>query len=392
MNALNQLEQQHDEYRSWRRHMHAHPETAFEEVQTSDYIASLLERWGVEMHRGLARTGVVATIRGKLGTSARSIGLRADFDALNIIEETNVAYRSQHQGKMHACGHDGHTTMLLAATQYLAQTRNFDGVVQVIFQPAEEGGSGGLVMVQEGLFDKFPCDAVFAMHNWPALPEGVFALREGPSAAAADVFVMKLIGKGGHAAFPHMTIDPVLCGAHIVTALQQIVSRNVDPLDSAVISVTRFQAGTASVNVVPEIVELAGSVRSFRPETRQKLEEKIRQISKSVAEGFGARVEIEWTAGYPSVINSSKETEFARQVATDLVGPDKVIQSAPTMSSDDFAYFLQERPGNYLALGTGKTNHDPGLHTPHFDFNDDVIPLGATYWVRLAERWLAPSA
>jgi hippurate hydrolase len=388
MTLLAQLKNQNEEFSTWRRHIHEHPETAFHEVKTSDYVANLLERWGVEVHRGMAKTAVIGIIRGKLGNATRGLGLRADLDALNIHEETNVAHCSKHEGKMHACGHDGHTAMLLAATKHLAETRHFDGIVYAIFQPAEEGGGGGNIMVQEGFFQKFPCDAVFGMHNWPWLPAGTFAISEGSMSAAADTFEVKVIGKGGHAAMPHATIDPIVCGAQIVSALQHIVSRNVDPADNAVISVCKFHAGTESLNVVPESIELGGTVRTLRPETRKKVEERLREVVTSIADAFGARVEFKWNAGYPSVVNSPKETEFARQVAIDIVGKDHVLPFTPTMGGEDFAYFLQASPGAYIVISSGKTDNDPGLHSPHFDFNDDILPIGAAYWVRMAERWL----
>lgn len=388
MSVLEKLQAQNDEFSTWRRHIHQHPETAFEEVLTSDYVARLLEEWGVETHRGMAKTAVVGVIRGKKGTSRRAVGLRADLDALNILEETNVKHCSTHEGKMHACGHDGHTAMLLAATKHLAETRDFDGTVYAIFQPAEEGGGGGNVMVQEGFFDKFPCEAVFGMHNWPWLPAGTFAICEGPMTASTDSFKVKITGKGGHAAFPHTTIDSILCASQMVSAIQHIVSRTVDPADSAVISVCKFQAGTKSLNVVPESAEIGGTVRTFKPEMRKYLEEKLRHVVKSVADAFGAQVDIDWEAGYPSVVNSAKETDFAREVAKEVVGEDKVLPFTPTMGGEDFAYFLQASPGAYIALGQGKTDKDPGLHSPHYDFNDEVLPVGAAYWVRLAETWL----
>jgi amidohydrolase len=388
MSVLKNLQSQNDEFKSWRQHIHQHPETAFEEVNTSDYVAKLLEGWGVEIHRGMAKTAVVGIIKGKNGSSKRGLGLRADLDALNILEETNCKHSSKISGKMHACGHDGHTAMLLAATKHLAETRDFDGTVYAIFQPAEEGGGGGNVMVQEGFFDKFPCEAVFGMHNWPWQPEGTFAICEGPMTASTDTFRVTVQGKGGHAAFPHTTIDPIVCGAQIVSAIQHIVSRTVDPADSAVISVCKFHAGTESLNVVPDTVELGGTVRAFKAETRKMLEDKLRHVVKSVADAFGAQVEVTWKSGYPSVVNSTAETEFARKVAADVVGKDKVLPFTPTMGGEDFAYFLQASPGAYIALGAGKTANDPGLHNPHYDFNDDVLPVGAAYWVRMAETWL----
>ncbi len=388
MSVLAKLKDQNTEFSKWRRHIHAHPETAFEEVNTSGYVAKLLESWGIAVHRGMAKTAVIGVIKGKLGNSKKTVGLRADLDALNILEETNVAHCSTHRGKMHACGHDGHTAMLLAAAKYLAEERNFDGTVHVIFQPAEEHGGGGNVMVQEGFFKEFPCDAIFGMHNWPYLPEGVFAICEGAMTASTDEFKVKVTGKGGHAAFPHTTIDPVLCGAQIVTALQHIVSRTVDPAQTAVVSITKFEAGTESLNVIPETAVIGGTIRTTYPDLRKKLENRLRHTAKSVAEAFGATVEIEWWAGYPSVVNTAKETEFARSVAADVVGRDKVLPFVPTMGGEDFAYFLQSCPGAYIALGQGVDENAPGLHNPHYDFNDNVLPIGAAYWVRLAETWL----
>jgi amidohydrolase len=310
------------------------------------------------------------------------------MDALNILEETNVHHCSKHEGKMHACGHDGHTAMLLAATKHLAETRNFDGTIYAIFQPAEEGGGGGNVMVQEGFFKKFPCEAVFGMHNWPWLPAGTMSISPGPMTASTDGFVLKITGKGGHAAFPHTTVDVVTAAATIVTTLQTLVSRNTDPADSAVVSVCKFQAGTESLNVLPETVILGGTARSFKPEIRKMIEQGIRRIVKSVSEAYGATAEVEWDAGYPSVVNTPKETQLCWDVATQVVGAENVSKFTPTMGGEDFAYFLQACPGAYIALGQGKGADSPGLHNPHYDFNDDVLPVGAAYWVKLAETAL----
>lgn len=388
MTVLAKLKDQNKEFSAWRRHIHQHPETAFEEVGTGDYVAKLLESWGVEVHRGMAKTAVIGIIKGKKGTSTRGIGLRADMDALNMSEETNAPYASKIPGKMHACGHDGHTSMLLAATKHLAETRDFDGVVYAIFQPAEEGGGGGDVMVREGFFDKFPCEAVFGMHNWPWMPAGTMAICEGAVSASTDSFELKVIGKGGHAAFPHTTIDVVVCASQIVSALQHLVSRTVAPSDSAVVSVCKFHAGTKALNVLPETVELGGTIRTLKPEIRKMLEEKFRHVVKSVADAFGAEVEVTWHKGYPSCVNTAAETDFARDVAKEVVGEDKVFPFTPMMGGEDFAYFLEACKGAYIILGQGKTDNDPGLHSPHYDFNDDVLPVGAAYWVRMAETWL----
>lgn len=389
MSALAKLKEQNAEFTSWRRHLHQNPETAFEEVNTSDYVANLLESWGVEVHRGMAKTAVVGVIKGKKGSSTRGIGLRADMDALNIFEETNLPHSSKIPGKMHACGHDGHTSMLLAATKHLAETRDFDGIVYAIFQPAEEGGGGGDVMVREGFFDKFPCEAVFGMHNWPWMPAGTMAICEGAVSASTDTFELKITGKGGHAAFPHDTIDVIVCASQIVSALQHLVSRNVAPSDSAVLSVCKFHAGTKALNVLPETVELGGTIRTLKPETREMMEKKFRHVVKTVADAFGAQVEVKWHKGYPSCVNTPAETDFARDVAKAVVGEDKVFPFTPMMGGEDFAYFLEACKGAYIILGQGKTDSDPGLHSPHYDFNDEVLPVGAAYWVELAQTWLA---
>lgn len=388
MSALAKLKEENSEFSQWRRHIHAHPETAFEEFKTSDYVAELLTSWGVEIHRGLAKTAVVGVIKGKNISSGRAIGLRADMDALNILEETNVSHCSKHEGKMHACGHDGHTAMLLAATKHLAVTRNFNGTVYAIFQPAEEGGGGANVMLQEGFLKKFPCEAIFGMHNWPWLPAGTMAICEGPMTASTDSYVIRVTGKGGHAAFPHATIDVIPCAATIVTALQTLVSRNTDPADGAVVSVCKFQAGTESLNVIPETVVLGGTARSFKPETRQMIEQGLRRIVKSISEAYGAAAEVEWHAGYPSVVNTVNETKICWDVAEQVVGKGNVQKFTPTMGGEDFAYFLQKCPGAYIALGQGRGDTSPGLHNPHYDFNDDVLPIGAAYWVKLAETVL----
>ncbi len=385
--ALTKLKEHHDEAKTWRRHLHAHPETSFEEVNTAQYVADLLTSWGIEIHRGLAKTGVVGVIKGNKPGS-KSIGLRGDMDALDICEETNAPHRSTIPGKMHACGHDGHTATLLLAAKYLAEHRDFAGTVVLIFQPAEEGGGGGDVMVKEGLFEKFPCDAVYGMHNWPYLPEGVFSISSGAITASTDEFKMKITGKGGHAAFPHACVDPIVIGAQIVTALQTLISRVANPAEMGVVSVTKFQAGTGAYNIIPETIDLGGTVRTTSPALREKLEAGVRTLSKSIATAMGGDVEVDWRYGYPSTVNTEAETAFARSVAVSLVGKDKVEDFVPTMGGEDFAYMLQKRPGCYVALGTAKGENTPGLHSPKFDFNDDILPLAASYWVKLAETYL----
>lgn len=376
------------EMTGWRRHLHQNPEIAFEEVQTADYIAGLLDTFGVDaVHRGIAKTGVVAVIKGKKG-AGKTVGLRADIDALPMPEETNLPYASKNPGKMHACGHDGHTAMLLGAVKHLAATRDFAGTVVAIFQPAEEAIGGARVMLEEGFLEKFPCDAVFGMHNWPWLPVGKMAIAAGPVTAATDSFKMTVTGKGGHAAFPHRAVDVIACGAQIVTAVQNIVSRTVDPLDSAVISVTNFKAGSGADNVLPETLYLSGTVRTLSPETRQRIYEHFGRLVKSICAAFGTTAEIDWHWGYPPTVNSVAETDFARTVAADIVGTDNVEGFTPVMGGEDFAYFLEKTKGSYIILGAGKTDNDPGLHSTHYDFNDDVLPTGAAYWVHLAEKYL----
>lgn len=387
--ALKKLTEQNGEFTAWRRHLHQNPETAFEEVNTSDFVVRTLESFGgdIEIHRGLAKTAVVAVIKGK-NPGSRTIGLRADMDALNMPEETNLPYASKIPGKMHACGHDGHTATLLAAVKHLAETRDFAGTVIAVFQPAEEGGGGADVMIKEGFFDQFKCDAMFGMHNWPWLPAGKMAVCAGPVSAACDRFEVNLTGRGGHAAFPHKNIDVIACAAQIVNALQHLVSRNADPLDSAVLSVCTFQAGSGASNVMPETAFLNGTVRTLRPETRQMMEARFREVVKGITSAFNVTSEIDWEWGYPSAVNTVTETDLARSVAEDVVGADNVQEFTPMMGGEDFAYFLEKTKGCYIVLGGGKTDNDPGLHSTHFDYNDDILPIGAAYWVQLAEKYL----
>lgn len=370
-----------------RRDIHAHPETAFEEVRTSEIVARRLAELGIEVFRGLAVTGLV----GKLGAGAgkRAIGLRADMDALPIHEGNAFAHRSQHAGNMHACGHDGHVVMLLGAAEYLAETRSFDGTVYFIFQPAEEGKGGGRVMVEEGLFERFPMEAVFGMHNWPGMPLGQFGILAGPVMAAADEFEINLRGRGGHAAMPHQAVDAIAAGAALVQALQTIVSRNVAPLDSAVISVTQFHAGDA-YNVLPDHVVLRGTARAFKPEVQDLIEASMRRICGGIGSAFDLGIELRYERGYPSTTNAAAETEICRKVAAEIVGQDNVLTDLqPTMGAEDFAYMLQAKPGCYAWIGNGPGAGGCMLHSPHYDFNDEVIPLGAAYWVRLVERILS---
>ncbi len=372
-----------------RHHLHRFPEIGLSEFKTSDYVAEQLTALGYEVTRGLAKTGVVATLRN--GSSERSIGIRADFDALPILEETGLPYASEIPGVMHACGHDGHTAMLLGAAKILAERRNFDGVIHLIFQPAEENFGGARIMIEAGLFDRFPCDAVFALHNDPDIPFGHFALREGPIMAAVDECKITVNGRGGHGAEPQSTADPIVCGASIVMALQTIVSRNIHPLDPTVITVGGFHAGAAS-NVIPERAEMVLSIRSFDPDVRDQLERRIRAVAEGQAASYGMGVTIDYQRGYDPTINHKDETDFVRDLAVSFAGQDKVYDlPRPMMGSEDFAYMLAKRPGTYFFLGTQRTPDDPPLHHPRYDFNDDILPVGTTFWVELAERYLSRS-
>lgn len=372
-----------------RHHLHRFPEIGLSEFKTSDYVAEQLTALGYEVTRGLAKTGVVATLRN--GTSDRSIGIRADFDALPILEETGLPYASEIPGVMHACGHDGHTAMLLGAAKILAERRNFDGVIHLIFQPAEENFGGARIMIEDGLFDRFPCDAVFALHNDPEIPFGHIALREGPIMAAVDECKITVNGRGGHGAEPQSTADPIVCGASIVMALQTIVSRNIHPLDPTVITVGGFHAGAAS-NVIPERAEMVLSIRSFDPKVRDQLESRIRAVAEGQAASYGMGVTIDYERGYDPTVNHKAETDFVRDLAVSFAGKDKVYDlPRPMMGSEDFAYMLAKRPGSYFFLGTQRTPNDPPLHHPRYDFNDDILPVGTTLWVELAERYLSRS-
>lgn len=394
MPIINRIADFHEQMTEWRRAMHAHPETAFEEVWTSDFIAKRLEEIGVDhIERGLAKTGVVATIKGNGGEGGR-IGIRADFDALDILEDTGKEWASQIPGKMHACGHDGHTAILLGAARYLAETRNFAGEAVLIFQPAEENVAGGRVMVEEdGLFEKFPVDAVYGLHNRPGLPVGKICMRPGPSMAGADMFEITIHGYGGHAARPHKTVDPVVVQAQIVLGLQTIASRSTDPLDSVVVSVTQVTGGD-TFNVIPEKVVLRGTVRAFRPEVQDATEAKMSKICRSIAEAFDARVDVNYDRRYPPLINDAEHIEKCAGIARELIGDDNVdTEAAPVMGSEDFAYMLQHRPGCYINLGNGVGDEGGvNVHNPGYDFNDAALPYGASFWALLVEKLLPKAA
>lgn len=369
-----------------RRYLHQIPEIGLSEFKTSDFVAEQLTSMGYEVSRGLAKTGIVATLRN--GTGDRSIGIRADFDALPIFEETGVEYVSQNPGVMHACGHDGHTAMLLGAAKILAERKNFDGVVHLIFQPAEENFGGARLMMEDGLFEKFPCDAVFALHNDPTIPFGKFVFREGPIMASADECKITVVGRGGHGAEPQAAADPIVAAASIIMALQTIVSRNIHPLESAVITVGAFNSGIAS-NVIPERAEMRLTIRALSSEVRDELERRIRSIAEGQAASYGMSVEIEYERGYPPTINHKAENDYVRDLATRFAGAENVMDMpVPIMGSEDFSFMLQQRPGCYFFLGTGKTDNDPPLHHPKFDFNDDILPTGTSFWVELVEDYL----
>ena len=382
-----------------RRDIHAHPELCFKEERTADVIAAKLTEWGIPIHRGLGTTGVVGIVHGRDGGACgRAVGLRADIDALPMQEFNTFAHASTYAGKMHACGHDGHTAMLLAAAQYFSRPehRDFDGTVYLIFQPAEEGGGGAREMIKEGLFERFPMQAVFGMHNWPGMAAGCFAVSPGPVMASSNEFKITIRGKGSHGAMPHLGIDPVPVACQMVQAFQTIISRNKKPIEAGVISVTMIQAGEAT-NVVPDFCVLQGTVRTFSVELLDMIERRMRQVAEHTCAAFEARCEFEFVRNYPPTINSVAEAEFARQVMVGIVGEQNVLPQEPTGGAEDFSFMLQAKPGAYVFIANGDGDHrDMGhgagpctLHNPSYDFNDELIPLGGTYWVELARQWLA---
>ncbi len=385
MPLLNRAIEMQEEVSRWRRHLHENPELMFDVHETATFVADKLRSFGVdEVATGIGRTGVVGIIRGRHG-EGQTVGLRSDMDALPLNEITGKPYASKNAGKMHACGHDGHTAMLLGAAQYLAETRNFKGSVAVICQPAEAGGGGGREMVKEGMMERFAISEVYGMHNTPGLPVGQFAIRKGPIMAATDEFNITIEGRGGHAAQPHRTIDPVVIGAQLVNALQTIVSRGTDPLDSVVLSVTKFHAGDAH-NIIPQKAELAGTVRTLRSEMRDFAEKRLREVAEGVATALGAVARVDYDRNYPVTFNHDQETEFAARTAQSVAGSKAVnLEVAPMMAGEDFSYMLEARPGAFMFIGNGES---ASLHNPAYDFNDDVIPHGISYWVQLAESAL----
>ena len=390
MNIIPQLAADKDMMATWRRDIHAHPEIAFEEHRTAELVANKLREFGLEIETGIAGTGVVGTLT--KGRGNRAIGLRADLDALPIQEANEFAHKSTHPGKMHACGHDGHTTMLLGAAKYLAEHGEFEGTVYFIFQPAEENEGGGRAMVEEGLFDRYPMEAVYGMHNIPGMPVGTFAVKPGPMMAAFDIFELVVTGKGGHAAMPHLTIDPMVVGTKIVEAYQSIVSRSIDPQDPVVLSVTQFHAGDA-YNVIPNEVTISGCTRCFSQKVQAQLEAQMKQVATEICRAYGASCEFRYERRYPPTVNSEIEAHLAGSVAAELVGADRVnLNPKSAMGSEDFAYMLQEKPGAYIWIGNGDGEGSCMVHNPGYDFNDEILPIGATWWVKLAETSLPPIA
>ena len=391
MKIISELREKQQVLSSWRQHLHQYPEIAYEETMTSDFVAKKLESFGLEVHRGLGQTGVIGVIHGqdKEDADAPAIGLRADMDALPMEEQTNLAYASKQSNRMHACGHDGHTTMLLGAAEYLAKNQHFKGKVYCIFQPAEEGGNAGArAMINDGLFDRFRMDSVWGMHNWPGLETGRAVAHIGPAMAGADTFILTVKGSGGHAAMPHQTHDPIVAVGMITVALQALVSRNLDPFDQAVISLTKLDAGSA-FNVIPDKATIGGTLRTMRADTRQEMRTKIETVAKTTARVTGCEVSMEFRPGYPPTVNHEKDAVFARKIIAEVLGPEGLeTEISPAMVAEDFSYMLQQKEGAYIWLGVGK-NHQ-NLHSPRYDFNDDILPIGASLWVRMVETKLSP--
>ena len=393
MGLIEELKEKQDEMASWRRHLHQFPEIAYEEAMTSDFVAAKLESFGVEVHRGLGKTGVVGVIHGAESDAGQysAIGLRADMDALPMDEESGLPHASQNPGRMHACGHDGHMTMLLGAAEYLSGNRDFKGKVYCIFQPAEEGGNAGArSMINDGLFDRFHMDSVWGMHNWPGMETGHAIAHIGPAMAGADIFILTIEGSGGHAAMPHQTRDPIVAAGMVTVALQTLVSRRLDPFDHAVVSLTKLDAGSA-FNVIPGVATIGGTLRTIKSTTRQAFLEEIEAIAKAAASTTGCDVSMEIRPGYPPTINHEQDAIFARNVISEVLGPEGLdTDITPSMGAEDFSYLIQQKEGAYIWLGAGRNSQN--LHSPLYDFNDDLLPLGASLWVRMVEAKLASPA
>lgn len=385
MPTVNRFAEMHEEIAGWRRHLHANPELGFDVHNTASFVASKLRDFGCDqVVEGIGKTGIVGLIHGRTGSTSRVVGMRADMDALPIPEVGTPDWKSIVPANMHACGHDGHTAMLLGAAKYMAETRNFDGIVAVIFQPAEEDGGGGREMVEDGMMDRFGIEEVYGMHNRPGLPVGEFAIRPGPLMAAADEFTVHVEGKGGHAARPHWAVDTTLIGSQIVVSLHSIVARNVDPLEQAVLSICQFETDGSAHNVIPQTARLRGTARSYRPEIRDLLERRITEVAEGTADAMGGKGTVDYVRDYPPVVNHDEETGKAADVASTIVGPERVDRdTAPVMGSEDFSFMLEARPGAFIFIGNGET---ASLHHPEYDFNDEIIPIGCSYWSRLAEK------
>jgi hippurate hydrolase len=390
MPIINRIAEFHDELTAWRRDLHQYPETGFEEFRTSDFVATKLKEFGYAVHRGLAGTGVVGTMKGQKPDNGRAIGLRADMDALNMIEANTFAHRSKIDGKMHGCGHDGHMTMLLGAAKYLAETRNFAGTIHLIFQPAEEGHGGGRRMIADGLFQKFPVEHVFGMHNMPGIPVGSFGTRTGSILAAMDLFEIKITGIGTHAATPELGVDPIVVASHVVLALQEIVSREILPIEGVVVTVTDIRAGTGALNTIPDHAVMRGTARILSPAVRDTMEERIRRVVGGVTQAYRASAEITYRRNYPPTVTDAKMTEMAVRVAEEVAGPGKVDANyIPNMASEDFSFMLEQKAGAYVFIGNGPDTGNCLLHNPLYDFNDEILPIGSSYWARLVETMLA---
>ena len=389
MVILNSINQMQEEMKRWRQDLHKIPEIGLEEYETSAFIKDKLKLWNIKFKEGYSNTGIVAWVEGSKGNNKKSIGLRADFDALPMPEKNDFKHKSTKDGMMHACGHDGHTTMLLGAAKYLSENNDFDGTVHFIFQPGEEGFAGGEKMIEDGMFEDFDIQEVYALHNWPELPLGTIALNSGPMMAAVDEFDITVKGKGGHAAMPQLAIDPIVIASQIVIAIQTIISRSINPVDKALISITKIHGGTA-YNVIDDEVKLSGTIRTFKPETRSFIEKKMKEVSEGIAKSQGAGVNIQFDLvnKYPATINSKRESEFAASVAKKVVGEENVITDIdPCMGGEDFSYLLNKKPGSYLYIGQGDDDHNAHLHTTKYDFNDNLLPLGVNFWVGLVKNY-----